>query len=138
MVLPSSHHVPLSDWLRREHGVTTHELAGVLVTGDLGGLLATAGSSYRLSAADRVLLAAARTSFDAIVDLMRPMTPPQVDLMAAVRQPLVDVCAALGRAGVDAVPYEGLGVIFGAELLTGQVQVNDPAGLYELMRSGSR
>ena len=138
MVVPSDDHVILRQWLSTR-GVDAGELAGVLVTGDLDALLAVAGSEQRLSPLDGQCVAEARA-----IARESPVWPELSDLGTAacelrVAAVLEQVCGALGRAGVQASPYQGLGVTWGHELLEAQVVLRDLGPLYARMawnRSG--
>lgn len=133
MVLPSNEHVVLCDWLTR-HGVIASEMAGLLIIGDLDSLLAVTGSGHRLTAEERATVTDARRAARD-TDPSGGLLPScnVMDLRAAVCETLEEVCRALGRAGVAAVPYEGLGVLSGDELLEAKVLISDLNPLYERM-----
>jgi hypothetical protein len=132
MVLPSDDHVMLRRWLATR-GVEASELAGILVTGDLDALLDVAGAEERLTPQEHEAVAEARAI---VAD--SPMWPELGDLGTAacelrVTAVLERVCRTLRRTGVSAVPYQGLGVTWGHELLEARLLLDDLGPLYSRM-----
>lgn len=136
MVLPSNDHDDLRQWLST-HGVGATEIAGRFITDDLDPLLAVAGSRYRLTPEQQQAVASARAMRDDAVSGGSPADPSAMDQQAEVAEVVEEVCDALRVVGISAVPFEGLGVTFGDELLDARLLISNLAPLYQRMAAGT-
>lgn len=133
MVLPSDYHWALRGWLRLR-GVEAGEAAGILIVGNLDGLLAVSGASRRLDSAEHDLVSSSRaTGHDRPFEQRLECRPRSSDLQARVEALLAEVCQALCDAGIRASPFDGLGVCCGDEIFEARVCVEDTTRLYQLM-----
>ena len=127
MVLPSSLHDDLTSWLNARSRWPSGEYAGVVVVADLRPVAFLFEAEHFNEEVEELL---SRGRAELTEDsLMMALTEAQASLAREIKATLSVLCGDLQRRGIEAVPYEGLGVLMGDELLSGAILVRTPVAL---------
>lgn len=132
MVLPSNYYDPLTGWLNSRKRGCASELAGMVLISSFGPIKHLVDPVH-LSADINALFRLAKRAPEMKGLHPRSALDERESLRDLIGSALDAICEDLTTSGVDASPYNGLGVISGDEIFSCSIVVNNPMQLAEVL-----